>query len=434
MGLGEDRDLVPLGAGFDIMKRGYSRVQVEEHLERLDGELRLLAADRDAAVSQAADLARQLEQSRSEIDNLRGQVERLALPPTTLEGLSERLQRMLRLAQDEAAETKARAEAEAEHIRAKGEADANSLRQQFEQKLAELENRKAQMESEHRTLIDTSRKEIADSSAAAEAERNRLDSESEQRRTTVEEDFEIAMASRRTESMRALAEQEATSKSEAERRVREATEEANRRRHESITEANARLHEASYEAHRRVREATEEANRRITHAAERVTVLRRLRARVADQLHSARDLLAEAHEQLENAVPVLDPLPEEIPAVATSSASSSSAPSSSASSSSAPSSSAPGKPAADDVDGPTKSMRPIGAPKEGWEPAAVDELDKEPQQRRSSDPKADAPTVRTSAQPAQQPSPGKPRPRPSAQQPTKQASPVQPQSSAERTG
>jgi cell division septum initiation protein DivIVA len=423
MGLGEDRDLVPLGAGFDIMKRGYSRVQVEEHLERLDGELRLLAADRDAAVSQAADLARQLEQSRSEIDSLRGQVERLALPPTTLEGLSERLQRMLRLAQDEAAETKARAEAEAEHIRAKGEADANSLRQQFDQKLAELENRKAQMESEHRTLMDTARKEVAESGAAAEAERNRLDSESEQRRTTVEEDFEIAMASRRTESMRALAEQEATSKSEAERRVREATEEANRRRHESITEANARLHEASYEAHRRVREATEEANRRITHAAERVTVLRRLRARVADQMHSARDLLAEAHEQLENAVPVLDPLPEEIPVVAASSAPTK------------PAAAAAAKPAADDaaVDGPTKSMRPIGAPKETWESAAVDELDKEPQQRRSTDAKADAPTVRTAVQPAQQPSPGKPRPRPSQAQPQPQTQ-TKTRSQEERAG
>jgi chromosome segregation ATPase len=103
MALGDDRDLVPLGTGFDIVKRGYSRTQVEEHLERLDGDLRLLAADRDAAVSQAADLARRLEQSRSEIDDLRGQVDRLSVPPTTLEGLSERLQRMLRLAQDEAA-------------------------------------------------------------------------------------------------------------------------------------------------------------------------------------------------------------------------------------------------------------------------------------------------------------------------------------------
>ena len=122
------------------------------------------------------------------------------------------------------------------------------------------------------------------------------------------------MASRRTESMRALAEQEATSKSEAERRVREATEEANRRRHEAITESTARLQEAADEAHRRVREATEEANRRINHAAERVNALRSLRTKVAEQLTSARDLVADAHDSLELATPAFTHLTEEEPA------------------------------------------------------------------------------------------------------------------------
>ena len=130
--LADDRDLVPLGSGFDIVKRGYDRAQVEDHLERLDSDLRLLAADRDAAVSQTSDLARQLEAARSEISELRNQVERQSLPPTTLEGLSERLQRMLRLAQDEANEIKARAEAEGGHTRAKAEADAGVLRQRYE--------------------------------------------------------------------------------------------------------------------------------------------------------------------------------------------------------------------------------------------------------------------------------------------------------------
>src|ERR1044071_7668721 len=93
MALGEERDLVPLGAGFDITKRGYSRMQVEEHLEQLDGQLKILAADRNAAAAQAAELTAQLEVARTTIDDLNKQVERLAQPPTTLEGLSERLQR-----------------------------------------------------------------------------------------------------------------------------------------------------------------------------------------------------------------------------------------------------------------------------------------------------------------------------------------------------
>ena len=86
--------------GFDVAKRGYSRAQVDERLERLDADLKMLTADRDAAMAGGGDLARQLEIARGEIADLRGQVDRLAQPPTSVEGLSERLQRMLRLAQD----------------------------------------------------------------------------------------------------------------------------------------------------------------------------------------------------------------------------------------------------------------------------------------------------------------------------------------------
>ncbi|OZM73911.1 chromosome segregation protein [Amycolatopsis antarctica] len=327
MSLGEERELVPLGAGFDSMKRGYDRAQVDEHLERLDADLRMLTSDRDAAISQAGDLARQLEISRSEIDDLQKQVDRLAQPPTTLEGLSERLQRMLRLAQDEAADTRARAEAEAGHIRATAESDASAMRARYEQLLGELAERRKEMEAEHRGVLETARAEATEITGTATEERDRLDAESEQRRTQVEEDFEIAMATRRTEAMRVLAEQEATSKAEAERRLREATDEAtairtavaeeeatckadverrrresvedaNRRKQGSISEANARLAEASDEAHRRVREATEEANRRIGDATERVETLQALRAQIADQVRAARTMLTQADAAL----------------------------------------------------------------------------------------------------------------------------------------
>src|SRR3954469_6192995 len=159
MALGSDRDLVPLGTGFDVVKRGYDKAQVEDHLERLDADLKLLAADRDAAVSQANDLARQLEKARSEIDDLRGQVDRLSLPPTTLEGLSERLQRMLKLAQEEANETKARAEAEAGHIRARAEEEGAALRSRYEQMMRDLDVRRAAMETEHKGIMEAAHAE-----------------------------------------------------------------------------------------------------------------------------------------------------------------------------------------------------------------------------------------------------------------------------------
>jgi vacuolar-type H+-ATPase subunit H len=311
MALGEERDLVPLGAGFDITKRGYSRVQVEEHLEQLDSQLKILASDRNAAAAQAAELTAQLEVARTNIDELHKQVERLAQPPTTIEGLSERLQRMLRLTQDECEEMRAKASAEADHVRVKAEADADQLRLRYEKQLADLDERRAAMEAEHAGVLEKANAEADAIIKTATAEREKTDKAAEARRTQVEEDFEIAMASRRTESMRALAEQEATSKSDAERRVREATEESNRRRHEAVTEASARLQEASDEARRRVREATEEANRRINHAANRVAALRQLRARVANQLQAARDLVTDANTHLDAAVPAFEELPEE---------------------------------------------------------------------------------------------------------------------------
>lgn len=312
MALGEERDLVPLGAGFDITKRGYSRMQVEEHLEQLDSQLKILAADRNAAAAQAAELTSQLELARTTIDDLNKQVERLAQPPTTLEGLSERLQRMMRLTQEECEEMRAKAHAEADHTRAKAQAEADELRGKYELQLKELDERRIAMEEEHRGVLETARRQAAEIVEKARTEAEAAEIAAQARRTQVEEDFEIAMASRRTESMRALAEQEATSKSEAERRVREATEEANRRRHEAVTEATARLQEATQEANRRVREATEESNRRINHAAQRVAALRKLRAKVAEQLTSARELVVDAHAYLENAVPAFEPLPEEL--------------------------------------------------------------------------------------------------------------------------
>ncbi|MGH4014741.1 MAG: hypothetical protein ACRDSL_12605 [Pseudonocardiaceae bacterium] len=60
----------------------------------------------------------------------------------------------------------------------------------------------------------------------AEQRAAELDAESATQRRQVEEDFEITMSARRSETMHTLAEQEATSRSEAARRIDEATEAA----------------------------------------------------------------------------------------------------------------------------------------------------------------------------------------------------------------
>ena len=244
-----ERDLLPLGTGFDVVRRGYDRGQVEEHLDRVEADLRILTADRDAAVAQASELARALDRTRSHVEELRAQIDRLAAPPDSMEGLSERLQRMLRLAQDEAREMRSSAEQAArrtreeaderarrtveeaddharrtvteadEHARrtvdeadeqARGmldearrqahemheaaEADAAQVRTRYDSGVEDNDRRRGDMENEHRTLMETARAEAARIRSDAEAERRRLDEESRARRVQIEEDFEIAMA------------------------------------------------------------------------------------------------------------------------------------------------------------------------------------------------------------------------------------------------
>jgi cell division septum initiation protein DivIVA len=185
----EDADLVPHGYRFDVVWRGFNRRQVREYL---DIELGMLTTDRNAAMATMCDLAELLEQSRAEIDDLRERLDRVcqaSLPPASVD---ERLRRLGELAHDEAA------------------------------------------------AIVASARETAERLQGASLERIRLQGErTERRRQEIEDDFQIAMAARRTEAMRALAEYETTRRAEADRLVREADEVARRRIASATTQVNA---------------------------------------------------------------------------------------------------------------------------------------------------------------------------------------------------
>lgn len=281
----ENRDLVPLGAPFDTVRRGgYHKEQVNEHLERVDADLRILAADRDAAVARAAEMTKQLENQRAQIRTLEGELEKLAQPPTTVQNMSPRIQRMLRLAEEEADEIRARAEGEAADAVKRAEAEGGALRNRYQRLIAELEERRAQQDAEHKALMNKATSEAERMVREATERVARLEADGSARRQQVEDDFEIAMATRRNEAMATLAEQEAASKAEAERRVQLATAEANRR----------------------LQEATELAEHKVAEAEQRVAGLKHARTKIAGQLRDARSVLASAAEQLE-------PLPDEEP-------------------------------------------------------------------------------------------------------------------------
>jgi chromosome segregation ATPase len=276
MGSVHDRDLLPMRSTFDIVRRGYDCAQVDYQLEQLRADLQIAVTDRDAAAAQAAELARTLEAARGEIDELRADVTRLAAPPTSVEGMSERVARMLRSAQREAAEITAAASTAAESTRAEAEREAAELRTRYEKMIAEAQRQRSQMDHEHERALAEAHRQAEAIVVQAKQRAAQLDDDSAARRRQVEEDFDITMSQRRRDANRELAELEASSKTEAKRRIDEATD----------------------VARRLVTEADQTAVARIKEATRQVEALRTLRRQVTSQLESVSMRLEEALRHL----------------------------------------------------------------------------------------------------------------------------------------
>lgn len=254
---------------FTVVRKGYDRDEVRNYFDRFDAELRVTATDRDAAAAQARNLAAQLEDARDEIDELRKEVDRLSVPPTTAEGMSDRISRMLRLASDEASEVRAQAQAEAAEMVSIAEQQATEMRGKYESLLSETKEKREALEIEFEQTLANARTESQKIVEAATAEADRLTKEAEAKRKAAQQDFEVNMADRRTKLTRAMEELEASSRAEAAGRIKDATEESNRL----------------------VGNATQQADRKIAHAKELAEEMRVLRGRVLAQLLGIRGQL-----------------------------------------------------------------------------------------------------------------------------------------------
>lgn len=254
---------------FTVVRKGYAQDEVRNYFDRFDAELRVTATDRDAAAAQARNLAAQLEDARDEIDELRKEVDRLSVPPTTAEGMSDRISRMLRLASDEASEVRALAQAEAAEMVSIAEQQAAEMRGKYESLLAETKEKREALEIEYEQTLANARTESAKIIEAAQAEADRIAKEAEAKRKAAQQDFEVTMAERRTKLTRAMEELEATSRAEAAQRIKDATDEANRL----------------------ITSATQTSERKIAHAKELAEEMRVLRGRVLAQLLGIRGQL-----------------------------------------------------------------------------------------------------------------------------------------------
>src|SRR5215212_11920841 len=110
---------------FDVVLRGYDRSQVADTIERLEADFRIALADRDAAVARSSDMSSQLAALHGEIEALRRKAATATAP--TFENISERIQHMLTLAEEEAAEIRRAAELDAQAVREQTAAEERAL-------------------------------------------------------------------------------------------------------------------------------------------------------------------------------------------------------------------------------------------------------------------------------------------------------------------
>ncbi len=186
----DDDDLVPLHEPFETALRGFNRRQVLDHLESLDGRIEMITADRDAALTQVAELSRVLNHLRAEselldylrqaTENANSQVERMLQEPMV--EASARILRIMRLAEEEAAEFKANAERETVASRAHADQEIAELKARAEHEIAQL---RARASSENESLLKH-----------AKRQRDRLEADSARRREIAEQDSARAIAQR----------------------------------------------------------------------------------------------------------------------------------------------------------------------------------------------------------------------------------------------
>lgn len=242
---------------FEVVIRGYDRVQVHGRLDRLARELGVLRADRDASAARAEKLTSDLAAAHTETKALREKAQAAGEP--TFQSMGARISSMLRLAEDEAADirrvareeqTRSRSEVESlaeecalMRTEAQGEAqrvveDAHdeagrALEEARDEARRALEEARNQARRALEEAHDDAAKMVADAqkrcdemSAHARAFVEQAETEGKSRMAKVVEDFDLTLKSRRAESDRIEQEREHASRDEAVSRIEQAHTEA----------------------------------------------------------------------------------------------------------------------------------------------------------------------------------------------------------------
>jgi cell division septum initiation protein DivIVA len=185
---GTRNEVIPLSPPFEIVLRGFDRQQVIDHVNALKARVATIGAERDAALQRATDLNEKFEQLRREVAEATTQVDRLRheaaeaaaevdrLQRSPLTAATARIQRMLQMAEDEAAELRTTTEQETTSLRESARAEADRLlaetTQRCERLEAELQRRRQTTDSE-----TAARRQQAEQQAEQDIARRRAETE-----------------------------------------------------------------------------------------------------------------------------------------------------------------------------------------------------------------------------------------------------------------
>jgi DivIVA domain-containing protein len=281
---------------FDVALRGYDRDQVDAHLASLESEFTGALSERD----RLADRVKQLEARVEELHLQSGEDRpQPAQPASPVDGFGARIEKIMRVAEDEAAEVREETRADIERERADARKKVAAMQQAAEKEAAA---HRQKVEAEASGLLDKARQEAArvraDADTQAAATREEASGHLEAVRARAAQaaaDFETALAKRRQKAesdhlVRTNAAERELAETVA--RTDQLRAEAEKMRADAERRSQELLANAQRESAELVSEARAQADRTRRESERELASLSKRRDAITDQLRNVREMLS----------------------------------------------------------------------------------------------------------------------------------------------
>ncbi|HST64441.1 MAG TPA: DivIVA domain-containing protein [Mycobacteriales bacterium] len=285
----------PQSVPFDVALRGYDRDQVDAHLASLESEFTGALSERD----RLAERVKQLETRVEELHLQSAEEQPAQQSGSQLNGFGVRIEKIMRMAEDEARAVREEAQAEIEHERAEAKKKVAAIQQAAEK---DASAHRQNVQSEASGILDKARQEAArvraDADAQAAATREEASGHLESVRARAAQaaaDFETALAKRRQKAESDhMARTNAAERELAETvaRTDQLRAEAEKMRADAERRSAEMLQAAQRESAELVGEARAQADRSRRESERELASLSKRRDAITDQLRNVREMLS----------------------------------------------------------------------------------------------------------------------------------------------